>query len=60
MLIAARDAKSADDYENAMDLLSKGDYNGAIRAFTLLGDYQDSAKKLAEAQAAKKKAENNK
>jgi len=42
----------ADDYEAAITLMEAGNYEEAIVAFTELGDYEDSAQKLAECENA--------
>ena len=38
----------ADDYDAAMALMDSGNYEGAIAAFTELGDYEDSIQKTEE------------
>ncbi len=55
---AEEEARNAQAYADAEALLASGDYDGAIAAFTDLGEYQDAADrvKAIEAQKAEEKA----
>lgn len=50
--------QNSDAYKAAEELLAAEDYNGAISAFSALGDYKDSAERAAEAEAAKQESIN--
>lgn len=55
---AEEEAKNARAYTNAERLLTSGDYDGAIAAFTKLGEYQDAASRAKDAEAQKQETEN--
>ena len=55
---AEEEARNAQAYADAEALLASGDYDGAIAAFTKLGDYQDAASRAKDAEAQKQETEN--
>ena len=54
---AAQEAEHRSDYEAAEKLLADGDYDAAIEAFAALDDYADASDRTAEAEMAKRAAE---
>lgn len=48
----------SNNYKAAEAMLAEGDYDGAIKGFTALADYKDSADRVIEVKAAKQEAEN--
>ena len=54
---AEQEAANRAAYEAAEKLLTVGNYDAAIEAFTALGDYADASDRAAEAEAAKQAAE---
>ena len=54
---AEQEAENRAAYEAAERLLTVGNYDAAIEAFTALGDYADASDRAAEAEAAKQAAE---
>ena len=55
---AEEEARNAQAYADAEARLASGDYDGAIAAFTKLGDYQDAASRAKDAEAQKQETEN--
>ena len=54
---AEAEARNVQAYADAETLLTNGDYDGAIAAFTKLGEYQDAASRVKDAEAQKQEAE---
>jgi TolA-binding protein len=52
-LVVTKVVIPSNDYKAAEALLAAGDYDGAIAAFTDLGDYKDASQRVADAQFAK-------
>ena len=55
---AEEEARNAQAYADAEALLASGDYDGAIAAFTELGEYQDAASRAKDVEAQKQETEN--